>query len=343
VYDVWNLPFEPGIAMVDGNNLHRLSADIDFEPNTVEEEFLQWVAGLRSECPDSPDALEFGIEHYAWLGAVRGGVKSDRLYRDFAAMSRNYETGFIDIAMHSDWSRATHTRLLVEGWPATGTIRSRPVNAKTWRRSPFLGLLESLGRSESAPDLRDAVLSTLGESALSILENGADPHSAIGVFGRNELMASALSPEELDRVWRAVEPIPGALLDPFQRMIHARRLFEMRFDDRLQGLKDAGTEIRRVVRFTIQLEYGEAALAPIAARDSSRGWQSLPMLSLALAFHARMASRGIDPAVQTYQEYLQEFSELAILAPGIVEQDLVLAELWLRRWEKPWQPSTQLP
>jgi hypothetical protein len=54
---------------------------------------------------------------------------------------------------------------------------------------------------------------------------------------------------------------------------------------------------------------------------------------MSLALMARMASRKCDEAMAIYHRYRASFAELSFLVPEIVEQDLILAELWLNRWE----------
>jgi hypothetical protein len=79
-------------------------------------------------------------------------------------------------------------------------------------------------------------------------------------------------------------------------------------------------------------EFGDAAAAVVTARLGSTGWTTLPQITITLALLARAAARGSERAQALYEHHKSTHASLAQLAPLMVEQDLILAELWMTRW-----------
>jgi hypothetical protein len=127
-----------------------------------------------------------------------------------------------------------------------------------------------------------------------------------------------------------VSPVPGRVLEDQSRQIAAKQMF----DNRLQ----ASTNLVRMqstvaaVRAMLTTTYGPAAAAPIDARMTKPGWTDLPAFTLAFAFVARAAARDNAAALFVHEITKPFLVSLARLAPKLVEQDLILAELWLTRW-----------
>src|SRR5690606_25204371 len=137
--------------------------------------------------------------------------------------------------------------------------------------------------------------------------------------------------ERIEAVWKSASPIPGPLLDKDQRLIHARALFEARNDitavmseaDTLKLLKGCHMVMESLVGRDLLEKTVFERTSPVAK------WPSLPCVTLSLAFLARLAARGHELAQRLIERRRATLVELAIGAPEMVRQDLILAELWL--------------
>jgi hypothetical protein len=72
------------------------------------------------------------------------------------------------------------------------------------------------------------------------------------------------------------------------------------------------------------------ARAVVEARrhpTAETGWRLLPAVSLALAFAARHAARGSEPATAWVRRNQRGWGDLASVAPAMVTVDLIVAEL----------------
>lgn len=332
VIDPWVRSAWPKYPSVKDENSRHIDLPVA-EGSGIEHSVIAWVAG-QSPLPAGGDVFRFALSVYGSLRAARTDVPRWQLRNDVATRSRELGWEFVEAAQESNWSRSTHTRLLVEGWAATATAAGRPLNSTTWTLSPFLGLLES-SRIEGADraGLEDIMDTVLGGSARQILVEGTDEAASVGAFRGNVEILSEWSNERVDEVWRAVAPVPGVLLDADQRLIHARELFDSRLTADTRSLAATSRGILRRSHVVLQDELGERVRALIRARSGGEGWPSLPCLSITLSLLARLAARGSSTAAQTFELYRSKFGDLAAAAPSFVEQDLVLAELWMTHWE----------
>jgi hypothetical protein len=332
VMDPWATESWPKYPSTQDDNCHH----VEMSPTSaegLEDAFIAWVAG-EGELPDGPNALAFAIEIYGSLAAARTTRPRWELRQDIAQRTHQHGWEFVEIARDSKWSRATHTRLLAEGWAATASASDRPVDRTTWTLSPLLGLLESFGiDGPERLDLDDLVIAVLGDAAGSILSNGVDPYAAVGAFRHEVEILSTLPKAQVDEIFRVAAPVPGALLNADQRLIHARELFDGRLDSITRDLARTSHGVLERTHAVLQAELGDRVRVPIGARSGSDGWPSLPCISISFSLLARLAARGSSAATETFERYRSRFGDLASAAPSIVEQDLVLAELWMTRWE----------
>lgn len=331
VEDPWATDAWPALPQ-RSQNTHHLDRPLG-PAQTLDDSFLAWV-GDNVPLPSTPEALRFATEIYASLRHVRSSRARWELFAGIAELSRARGESFLDAARSGYWSRTTHTRLLAEGWAATAPAAANPLNRTTWTLSPFLGLLESFsGYPWDGGDVLEHVRITLGDPALKILIDGIDPHGAVGAFRREAEIMSDFPKERIDEVWRAAAPVPGALLNADQRLLHARELFDSRISPRTRDIATVSHTMLRTSHAVLQAELGERVRMPIGARSGGDGWPSLPCVSISLSLLARLAARGSTSAADTFARYRSRFAELAEAAPSFVEQDLVLAELWMTRWE----------
>jgi hypothetical protein len=312
-------------------NVFEVDQMLDLVPETIDDELLQW-ARTGSEFPASFEALEFGLVHYPTIASVRKGANPELLYRRFADVTNDFSRGFIETAIAAGWSAETHGRLLAEGFPATVAPDRRPIFSQTWDKSLYLGLLES-GNRRQDPALHHQLALYLGEFALLVLREGTDPEAGTGKFDRFVAGYARRPAEQLHDIRAMFLSQGGAYLAPNLRQVRAMDLFAVRNDPRLASLVDNAEEITDAAKQSLLHEFPGAKLDAIVKRGSFRGWQSLPVSSISLAFISRLTAREDAKAALHYSLYRGEYADLATLAPSIVEQDLILAELWICHWE----------
>ncbi|WP_409046893.1 hypothetical protein AB2L57_09210 [Microbacterium sp. HA-8] len=333
VRDPWSFDPWPARLGDPGDNVHRLDIPAAVGDGGMEDSFIGWVADI-APCPESPEAVDYAVDIYGLLRAARAVRPRRALLADVGQLTRRYGERFHGAARAARWSRATHTRLVVDGWAATARTMDRALDTRTWRISPFLGLLESLGAWDGTnPELADSLDSNLGPSARQILESGTDEFESVGAFRREAEIMSGMPIDQLNALWRVASPIPGLLLERDQRALHARSLFDARVDARVRETALAAGAIVGGCRALLGRELGERAVGPLRARSGGDGWPLLPCVSISLALVARLAARGSHDALAVYERNRFAYAELADCAPDFIEQDLVLAELWMTRWE----------
>ncbi|WES64638.1 hypothetical protein P0L94_00880 [Microbacter sp. GSS18] len=332
VDDPWTSDEWPQMPPKADGNLHHLELPVE-DLETLDDAFLAWVGG-ELPLPSLPEAVPFAIEIYGSLRRSRTPRPRYELFSDIAQLTIDHGDTFLDAVRASSWSRSTHGRLIAEGWAATAAAGDLPVDSTTWTLSPFLGVVESMGRWRSERDeLADQVEATLGASARTILEDGRDEHASVGAFRHEAEILSDWPAERIDAVWRAAAPVPGALLNGDQRMLHARELFDSRISPRTRDIARTSHGVLRRTHAVLQDTLGDRVRGPIGARSGSDGWPSLPCLSISIALLARLAARGYESAIEAFGKYRSGFADMAEAAPSFIEQDLVLAELWMTRWE----------
>lgn len=325
IFDPWN----GEETERSSENQMRISGLIASEAQSTEEHFIRFIAGV-SQLPDTPEALEFGIEHYQSFSKLQPQAAEDVLSA-VAAISEEHPRDIVDFTHGKSWNRASHTRFMVESSVFLAQARKKPVRSATWEASPFLGMLESMDRWKD-PLLKDQVDLILGESGWEIFDGGRDCFSRAGSFGPNIGRLAEMPEDTRKRVVRALRVIPGRFLDEGQRVSHAMGLFEQRENPLLESTIRRSRMILDEVR---HLMYTQGLpLTPIDALVTVPEWQALPPTALALAFLGRMSARGLPDANSLLKHNRRCLVDLAMCAPEYVEQCLVVSELWLKHWER---------
>jgi hypothetical protein len=329
-FDPWEAGLTSEQEVSNRENQFRVGSEFDRSFESLEDQFIHWIAGI-SPIPDGSRALTFALDVYGSLD--RGSSQEHAtLFRDVAALSRATTEVMLESLPDSGWSQQTHTRLLAEGWPATAPRVLGPAEPGIWRRSPFLDLL-TLPGDLSAPESHLQLADWLGEESVSILTSGNDPAETASVFNANVATLADKPQTVQDAMWRAYSAIPGQILTKDQRGIQARELFDHRGDFRLKTLIGVSPTIVEQVTSLLETEVGKHSIHSLQTRKAPRDWRQLPQVSLGLALAARLAARAIQEANDLYEYAQHWYAELATCAPAFVEQDLILAELWLTRWE----------
>jgi len=198
---------------------------------------------------------------------------------------------------------------------------------RLWTISPLAAVLASAHALATSDNLREQVIMTCGPIADVVLRGEDDSAAPAGSFVGAERFAN-MSPEQVDRIWRAADVVPRGLLSADERAVAARELFQHRDRPGVQRVVDDLR--RRLPELTelIRRNGPPRALAAVQARGDRGGWVALPSLSIALAVSARLAARDARLG-QLVRGYVPRYAALARHAPRLVTVDLVLAELLL--------------
>ncbi|MFC5290034.1 hypothetical protein ACFPM7_23515 [Actinokineospora guangxiensis] len=200
-----------------------------------------------------------------------------------------------------------------------------------WAMSPLAGAL--IGATMDG-DCLDTARRQCGDSVDTITAKTNDPHAGVGRFGPETVPLTAMSPQQLEGMWRAAQVVPHALLDPDSRAAAARRLFDRRDDDRA---RDVGRSASMWLRSLTDLVAGRPVLrAQIEARKppaGRSGWWTIPAASSAFAIVARLAAREAPACRGAELGFRQVWARLAEIAPELAVLDLILAELLITHEE----------
>ena len=307
--------------------------------DTVEGGFSRWLAG-ESEMPRTSDALPVAAKILALLGTFATTHEYSSLRSQISDLFGTYPARFIDTVMQVPLKPSTLMRLLVDSNLAATAGGSAPPVPGSWPLSSFLGLIgDYMGtRRDSDPQFISNLENFAGTEGLVLLTEGNDPHAKLGRFDYNTVIIDKWPREDLDEMWAAVSPIPGRLLQPDARWIAARELFDARKSRSILGLTSSSQLLLRQTRNAIFEVLGSGSEDPIEARIGADGWRNLPAISMALAIVARLAARDLDNMRGLYAAWRNKYAQLAEAAPAFVEQDLVIAELWIMNWRNEWTP-----
>ncbi|XVS65519.1 hypothetical protein ACQPYE_05510 [Actinosynnema sp. CA-299493] len=200
-----------------------------------------------------------------------------------------------------------------------------------WAVSPLAGALVGAAADD---DCLDAARRQCGDSVDVIVAKGNDPHAGVGRFGPETIPLTAMSPPQLEGLWRAAQVVPHGLLDADSRAVAARRLFDRRDEDRVGDVgRSASTWLRSLADLVVDrpvLRVQIEARKPPAGRT---GWWNIPAASCAFAVVARLAARGVPACRGVERGFRQVWADLAGIAPELVVLDLVLAELLITHEE----------
>lgn len=305
--------------------------------DTVEGGFSRWLADL-DDMPTTSDALPLAAKILSLIGTFATTHAYKSLRSQLSDLFASYPRLFIDTAMQATVEPSALMRLVVDSnLAATGSEIPPPVPG-SWALNSFLGLIGDYEGTQEAsdPEFISNLENFAGKDALALLNSGDDPHSRVGRFDDNARILSQFPPDRLEQLWAAASPIPGRLLHPDTRMIAARELFDARSARTLRNLTSSSQAILKRTRNAIYEVLGSGGEDPVEARIGSDGWRNLPALSMALAIVARLAARDLGNALGIYSVLRDEYAQLAEAAPAFVEQDLVIAELWIMNSRSEW-------
>lgn len=300
-----------------------------------ESGFRSWLAG-HGPCPASDTSLHIALNIYTLVPkfALRRDV--DRLRSELAESVRLSRVHVVDAVLRSRADAHDLYRLLVEADVVTVPREDWESSDLLWSFSPALGIVadsdEHVG--EGREQFRANLTTYAGDPALSILDDGVDSFAAVGRFGSNERALDRMPQDRIDAIMAVANLLPQGLLDRDSRAQASKQLFDARRDRGMEAVIAVSRGLIAEARAAVTSDIGDHATAPIDVRASEEGWMSLPVLSLACAFVARSAARGGPASGRTFIKLRKAYMRLAEAAPGIVQQDLGLAELWITRWNE---------
>jgi hypothetical protein len=288
--------------------------------------FRSWLKRSRP-CPSMANDLPLAIGLYASTSLDKYRTPGADLRRELALQVQPQRH-----RVPAEYSRVVAAAAPIGLFVEAGVVTLPPgpyeCSDSLWESSP---LLAALAQDWSDPDaLSGRALRTLGDTIVEIIGRGTDPFAATGRFDSTSELISRWPEERIEMVWKSVNAIPGRLLDVDTRMIAAKQLFDRRrslpFD-----VRSVAQALSTIENF-LSREFGDAAAAVVTARRGLTGWTTLPQITITLALLARAAARGSERAQALYEHHKSTHASLAQIAPLMVEQDLILAELWMTRW-----------
>ena len=293
----------------------------------------RWVSGDIEEPGEL--SLEFLVRAFTGLFNVGANTQFVAARSAVASMIGEHPRRFSHAINEATIDRSTLIALLVESGLISKLVGPSESASSLWNRQPTLALVCKAGISDQEFGYSRAREEAFGISASKLASGEIDEHASVGSFKDPTAQAlDSIPVTQLDGYMAAARPIPGHVLDRDERMIHARELFDVRHDPALTGVIANGEQLLRLITECVTHYLGEEGVAPIVARESTPGWKSLPALSIALALANRLAARNNEKARAITQVTKTYFAALAMKAPAFVDQDIILAELWLCGWEE---------
>lgn len=306
--------------------------DPDGEP---ESGFRSWLAG-RGPCPASDASLHIALKVYTLVPRFAKRLDVDRLRSELAESVRSSRVHVVDAVLHSQADAHDLFRLFVEADVVTVPREDWESSDLLWSFSPALGIVadsdEHIGGGRE--QFRANLTTYAGAPALAILDEGVDSFATVGKFGPNERALDRMPQDRVDAIMAVANLLPQGLLDKDSRAQASKQLFDARRDRAMEAVIAVARGLIAEARAAITSDIGGYATTPIDVRASDDGWMSLPVLSLACAFVARSAARGGPASGRVFVKLRKAYMRLAEAAPGIIQQDLGLAELWITRWNE---------
>jgi len=291
----------------------------------VDQGYRSWLK-RTAPCPEDPAGLALAIQLYSGRDLAKFRTPIEELRGEIGrAVRRNRE--FVPAAFSQALIETSPIELFIASDIVTLPPALYPHGLGLWESSPLLAVLANSHNLAKVADDLDRVL---GESASSIINSGSDDSAAQGRFGPNIEVLARWPEDRVETVWRSVDPVPGRVLDATTRVIAAKQMFDRR--RRLYVNFAEASRLHDAARTVLLRTFGEQALVPIAAREASPGWPSLPAFTLSLSLIARAAAREAEGAASLFSRARTTMLGLAQMSPKLLEQDLILAELWLTRW-----------
>lgn len=302
---------------------------------TQENQIQLWLSG-QIEFPESTSG-ELLIKTYSCLlvDDVMNRLDGEEKAAEIASSLAHRATEIPLLINNIAESNFALQALLIESGLLSTFGRQPDAPTTLWDRLPLLALVLKAGMNQDGFGYSYARKSAFGAVVDTLMSGDVDPHATVGAFKSGQVeVLDRFSKEQLDAVMAAARAIPGRLLDKDERMIHARELFDVRYDPSITPLAGQSERILQLINECVRKELGEEGCAPIEARLSLPGWMSLPAVSIALALVNRLSARGNLRAQEIAKLTRSSYTKLSKAAPTFVEQDLVLAELWLSGWEE---------
>lgn len=215
---------------------------------------------------------------------------------------------------------------LITSGIAAVAVDERDSARSIWPVAPAAAVLAS---DFTDPACLEAIERHCGDSAVTILTTGTDPHTRVGGFGPSEDALAALASGQVRGVLHAAGVVPAAILDPDTRADAARRVFFARESDVAARVAKA---VETVVDAALTALPDARTRAEVETRRHPRasgGWRNIPAASAAFALLARSAARGDAKCRVVEQNLRSTWIELARFAPELVTLDLIRAELLL--------------
>jgi hypothetical protein len=310
----------------------RAANVFDVELGELHDDAADSMSGFRAwlersgPCPSVSRNLPRAIWLYTGRHLERYRTPAEELRRELAE-----QIARVRDSVPAEYTEASLAAAPVDLFIAADIATLAPAKyeqaSALWDSSP---LLATLARDWGAGDNDEKAMRVLGDTVLTVLENGEDGFCTTGRFAANAEVMARWPADRIDEMWKSAGAIPKRLLDQDTRMIAAKQLFDARnalgFDPRpiVQLLPQAE---RILVR-----EVDAHAADVLAARRGTHGWTTTPEMTLAFGLLARAAARGRERPAALYAHLKPTHEALARVAPLMVEQDLILAELWLTRW-----------
>ncbi|MGW4112544.1 hypothetical protein ACWEFJ_16845 [Actinosynnema sp. NPDC004786] len=203
---------------------------------------------------------------------------------------------------------------------------------RLWAVSPLAGALVGAAADE---ECLHSVRRQCGDSVDVIVAEGKDPHAGVGRFGPEVVPLTAMSPQQLEGLWRAAQVVPHGLLDADNRAVAARRLFDRRDEDVVRKVgQSASTWLRSLPDLVADRPVLRAQIEARKPPAGRTGWWAIPAASSAFAIVARLAARGVPACRSVERGFRQVWARLAEIAPELAVLDLVLAELLITHEEE---------
>jgi hypothetical protein len=267
-----------------------------------------------------PGAGTAALALYGRASDIGRGAQKDEIRTLAAAAVATDPSGALDavavgaVSAVDAIAAVVHAGLIAHG--AAGADRDQAL--ALWRIAPAIALIAA--DLDGDTEILEVVARECGDTALGLLRGEADPAARAATFaGPNVAMLDSWSPDRIENVWRAAAVVPCGLLERDARMSAARELFDLRQSSGLRDVLAAGPRIVQESTTILSRVGADRAVGAVEARGTGPSWVSLPAVSLALAFVARLAARGHAT-----------YAALARHAPRLVMTDLVLAEFTLR-------------
>lgn len=300
-----------------------------------ERGFRTWLAG-EGPCPASEAGLAVALKIYTLVPNFAKRIDIDRLRTDLAVAVRSSRGHVVDAVLHSQAEANELFRLFVEADVVTVPREAWQSSDLLWSFSPALGIVADTDEHTGTgrDQFREKLVKYVGQSALRILDDGADPLATVGRFGPNVRSLDLMPQDRIDAIMSVARLLPQGLLDQDSRAQASKMLFDHRRDRSLEAVISVSATLVAEARAALSTDLGGYAVSPIDQRTSDPGWMSLPALSLAFALLARTAARGGRASAKAFEKTRKAYMRLADAAPEIVQQDLGLAELWITRWNE---------